>query len=76
MKKREAPIEPSTRHILPPHSLACPHDYYTMNDVVFLIIKSLKVNRKYLRVTFIHVRAYTLTRGYDEVVVCVIDFNL
>ena len=69
------PFEPSTYHILPPHSLACPHDNCTMNDVAFVPINMIETNRKQFKVYFIHVRAYAIMRGYDEVVVRVIDFT-
>ena len=75
-ERKRAPFEPSTYHILPLHSLACPHDYCTMNDVVSISIKLFKLYRKHHLVELIHVRAYALTHGYDEVAIRVIDFNL
>ena len=49
---------------------------YTMNDVVLILINMIKTDRKQFKVYFIHVRVYAITRGYDEVVIRVTDFNL
>ena len=51
-------------------------NHLIMNDVAFVPINMIKTNRKQFKVYFIHVRAYAITRCYDEVVTRVIDFTL
>ena len=46
-----------------------------MNDVAFVPINMIETDQKQFKVYVIHVRAYAIMRGYNEVVIRVIDFT-